>query len=52
MPQMMPLNWLMLFIFFSTLLIMFNMVNYYTPLNKNSSKLTLKTFMKSLAWKW
>nr|YP_010827589.1 ATP synthase F0 subunit 8 [Cheddikulama straminea]WFD61185.1 ATP synthase F0 subunit 8 [Cheddikulama straminea] len=52
MPQMMPLNWLMLFTFFSTLLIIFNIMNYYTNYNKSTSKKMPKTTSKTLNWKW
>nr|YP_010460756.1 ATP synthase F0 subunit 8 [Hierodula maculata]UUF67492.1 ATP synthase F0 subunit 8 [Hierodula maculata] len=52
MPQMMPLNWFMLFSFFSTLLILFNVMNFYSSHNKMSSLYTLKKMMKSLIWKW
>nr|ASY98653.1 ATP synthase F0 subunit 8 [Otomantis sp. JZ-2017]WRO45276.1 ATP synthase F0 subunit 8 [Otomantis scutigera] len=52
MPQMMPLNWLMLFSFFTILLILFNVMNYYSFLNKTSSFSSSKTFIKPLLWKW
>nr|ASM82699.1 ATP synthase F0 subunit 8 [Ceratomantis saussurii] len=52
MPQMMPLNWLMLFSFFSILLIMFNVMNYYMFFNKTSSISSMKTLTKILIWKW
>nr|ASY98238.1 ATP synthase F0 subunit 8 [Sphodromantis viridis] len=52
MPQMMPLNWLMLFCFFSILLILFNVMNYYTPYNKSSSLTSFKMMTKTLTWKW
>nr|YP_009469721.1 ATP synthase F0 subunit 8 [Sphodromantis lineola]AVE15577.1 ATP synthase F0 subunit 8 [Sphodromantis lineola] len=52
MPQMMPLNWLMLFGYFSILLILFNVMNYYTSYNKTSSLVSLKMMTKTLIWKW
>nr|ASY98629.1 ATP synthase F0 subunit 8 [Iris polystictica] len=52
MPQMMPLNWFMLFMFFSTLLILFNIMNYYMTFNKPFLKPINKTSFKSLNWKW
>nr|AVE15688.1 ATP synthase F0 subunit 8 [Hierodula chinensis] len=52
MPQMMPLNWFMLFSFFSMLLILFNVMNFYSSYNKMSSFPTLKMMTKSLIWKW
>nr|WES82312.1 ATP synthase F0 subunit 8 [Glyptotermes angustus] len=52
MPQMMPLSWLMLFIVFSTTLVLFSTMNYYThnPKNKIMSSNKIKT--KILNWKW
>nr|QTC08178.1 ATP synthase F0 subunit 8 [Parachauliodes rastellus] len=52
MPQMAPLNWLILFIFFTLLFIIFNIMNYYiyTPTLSSSSKINLKNY--SLTWKW
>nr|UFZ13958.1 ATP synthase F0 subunit 8 [Taeniochauliodes natalensis] len=52
MPQMSPMNWLMLFLFFSMMLIMFNIMNYYL-INPLSMKYSIKNFkMNSLNWKW
>nr|ASY98486.1 ATP synthase F0 subunit 8 [Idolomantis diabolica] len=51
MPQMMPLNWLMLFLFFSILFILFNMMNYYHS-NKTIHLKSSKMMIKSLIWKW
>nr|UFZ13898.1 ATP synthase F0 subunit 8 [Neochauliodes umbratus] len=52
MPQMAPLNWLILFIFFIILFIMFNIMNYFTisPNPESSSSYNLKNY--SLTWKW
>nr|YP_009255727.1 ATP synthase F0 subunit 8 [Mantis religiosa]AND97200.1 ATP synthase F0 subunit 8 [Mantis religiosa]QIJ99782.1 ATP synthase F0 subunit 8 [Mantis religiosa] len=52
MPQMMPLNWLMLFSFFSIMLLLFNVLNYYSPFNKATSLPSIKTIKKTLIWKW
>nr|AVE15609.1 ATP synthase F0 subunit 8 [Theopropus elegans] len=52
MPQMMPLNWLMLFLFFSITLLLFNMMNFYTPYNKKTSPPLMKMKFKSMSWKW
>uniref|UniRef100_UPI003002EA25 ATP synthase F0 subunit 8 n=1 Tax=Anaxarcha sinensis TaxID=2033272 RepID=UPI003002EA25 len=52
MPQMMPLNWLMLFLFFSGLLILFNVMNYYMLINKNTPISLIKMQKKTLIWKW
>nr|UFZ13807.1 ATP synthase F0 subunit 8 [Neochauliodes bachmanus] len=52
MPQMAPLNWLILFIFFTILFIMFNIMNYFmtSPTPKLSSSYNLKNY--PLTWKW
>nr|URX53372.1 ATP synthase F0 subunit 8 [Glyptotermes sp. 12 AB-2022a] len=52
MPQMMPMSWLMLFIVFSTALVLFSTMNYYihNPKNKTTKKNKIKT--KNLNWKW
>nr|ASY97966.1 ATP synthase F0 subunit 8 [Spilomantis occipitalis] len=52
MPQMMPLNWLSLFMFFSITLLMFNVMNYYMSMNKLTSKSSIKLMVKTLNWKW
>nr|YP_009471338.1 ATP synthase F0 subunit 8 [Creobroter jiangxiensis]AVE15726.1 ATP synthase F0 subunit 8 [Creobroter jiangxiensis] len=52
MPQMMPLNWMTLFTFFSIMLILFNVLNYYMPYNKSTSLPLTKVIIKTLTWKW
>nr|ASY98381.1 ATP synthase F0 subunit 8 [Phyllocrania paradoxa]WVH38925.1 ATP synthase F0 subunit 8 [Phyllocrania paradoxa] len=52
MPQMMPLNWLTMFLFFSILLIIFNMMNYYSPSHKSNYSLSTKMTIKTMTWKW
>nr|ALO76618.1 ATP synthase F0 subunit 8 [Lema sp. LEM01] len=51
MPQMAPLNWISLMIYFVMLLYMFNMMNYFINLF-----LPKKSFIKiknlKLNWKW
>nr|YP_009255430.1 ATP synthase F0 subunit 8 [Anopheles homunculus]AND46640.1 ATP synthase F0 subunit 8 [Anopheles homunculus]AWB98228.1 ATP synthase F0 subunit 8 [Anopheles homunculus]AWB99424.1 ATP synthase F0 subunit 8 [Anopheles homunculus]AWB99840.1 ATP synthase F0 subunit 8 [Anopheles homunculus] len=53
MPQMAPINWLILFLIFSFTLVIFNMLNYYcimhTPMKSSQS---LTTQLTSLNWKW
>nr|QWM94252.1 atp8 [Sisyra aurorae] len=52
MPQMAPINWLTLFIYFTFIMIIFNIMNYYIfsfNLPKNENKNFLKT---PLNWKW
>nr|AKF78369.1 ATP synthase F0 subunit 8 [Nothochrysa sp. YTD-2015] len=52
MPQMSPLNWWFLFIYFLILLILFSIMNYYIMMY--SSPLSKKIIFnkKSLNWKW
>nr|AVN68196.1 ATP synthase F0 subunit 8 [Melanozosteria sp. Cairns, Australia] len=52
MPQMMPLSWLMLFIFFSIMFMMFNFINYfsYIPIKFLTEK--KKINIKMMNWKW
>nr|AXS66489.1 ATP synthase F0 subunit 8 [Cucujoidea sp. 28 KM-2017] len=51
MPQMAPLNWLTLMIYFSLLFMIFNSMNYfnfhYLPKKMKTEKKTIK-----INWKW
>nr|ATN23481.1 ATP synthase F0 subunit 8 [Bruchus sp. EMHAU-15071302] len=51
MPQMAPLNWLTLMIFFTMIFLMFNSLNFFT-FNYEVKKMT--SFKKKLTynWKW
>nr|AML25695.1 ATP synthase F0 subunit 8 [Staphylinidae sp. BMNH 1274190] len=50
-PQMAPLNWLMLFMMFVISFMMFNYINYYMFIyNPKSIKSSLK--LKLMNWKW
>nr|WKU83956.1 ATP synthase F0 subunit 8 [Hypselosyrphus sp.] len=51
MPQMAPMNWLMLFLIFSFTLIIFNMLNYFNYSPTNQIKF-LNFKIKTLNWKW
>nr|AND96503.1 ATP synthase F0 subunit 8 [Milichus apicalis] len=51
MPQMAPINWLMLLIYFSIIFMMFNVMNYYA-FNYNIKSFTFKKKKMSLNWKW
>nr|YP_009485872.1 ATP synthase F0 subunit 8 [Paroster macrosturtensis]AVZ66450.1 ATP synthase F0 subunit 8 [Paroster macrosturtensis] len=52
MPQMAPMNWLFLYLFFSMMFILFNFMNFYIFLIKKNN-LTIKFMpMKSMNWKW
>nr|AVN67446.1 ATP synthase F0 subunit 8 [Gyna caffrorum] len=51
MPQMMPLNWLTLYMFFIIILIMFSFINYFSLISTPSSmKKNIK--ISSMNWKW
>nr|AVE15509.1 ATP synthase F0 subunit 8 [Parablepharis kuhlii asiatica] len=52
MPQMMPLNWLMLFMLFSSVLLMFNVLNFYMNINMKSHLINKKKQTKTFNWKW
>nr|YP_005089225.1 ATP synthase F0 subunit 8 [Euploea mulciber]ADP01752.1 ATP synthase F0 subunit 8 [Euploea mulciber]WCI21408.1 ATP synthase F0 subunit 8 [Euploea mulciber] len=53
MPQMMPINWLMSILFFITLFIMFNIMNYFTFYIKYNNSNKISIFKnKSFNWKW
>nr|AML26297.1 ATP synthase F0 subunit 8 [Hydrophilidae sp. BMNH 1274334] len=51
MPQMAPINWLTLFIFFIMIFLMFNSMNYFSFLYSiKNKKFTIKK--KLMNWKW
>nr|YP_010389738.1 ATP synthase F0 subunit 8 [Issikiopteryx taipingensis]UPU95821.1 ATP synthase F0 subunit 8 [Issikiopteryx taipingensis] len=57
MPQMMPINWMILFLLFICIFIIFNIMNYYIfnyKMNKNNMKLltSFSLLKKKLNWKW
>nr|WRK67289.1 ATP synthase F0 subunit 8 [Nemopistha sinica] len=53
MPQMSPLSWWILFMFFIFMLIMICIMNYYITINKPIHLTELKSFKKNnLIWKW
>nr|UDU84829.1 ATP synthase F0 subunit 8 [Bactra venosana] len=53
MPQMMPINWMMSFIFFICAFILFNIMNYYIfNLKLNNSSNNKKITLKNFNWKW
>nr|AWN56315.1 ATP synthase F0 subunit 8 [Nephaspis sp. DPP-2018] len=51
MPQMMPLNWLSLTIFFLMIFLLVNMMNYYNFFNKPMF-LSSNKILKNYNWKW
>nr|QRV62369.1 ATP synthase F0 subunit 8 [Boreonectes macedonicus] len=52
MPQMAPMNWLILYLFFSLIFILFNFLNYYMFLSSSHINNINKFSMKTLNWKW
>nr|ALO71116.1 ATP synthase F0 subunit 8 [Pselaphinae sp. 10 EF-2015] len=51
MPQMSPLNWIFLYMFFSMIFIMFNIMNYYY-LNYKPKYINNLNKKNSKNWKW
>nr|YP_009316751.1 ATP synthase F0 subunit 8 [Anax imperator]AOW43645.1 ATP synthase F0 subunit 8 [Anax imperator]QOQ35059.1 ATP synthase F0 subunit 8 [Anax parthenope] len=53
MPQMAPMSWLLLFLFFTIMLIMINILNYYLFTPKIAYKSAEETIsVKTNNWKW
>nr|YP_010999484.1 ATP synthase F0 subunit 8 [Synuchus nitidus]WPM98396.1 ATP synthase F0 subunit 8 [Synuchus nitidus] len=53
MPQMAPMNWLFLYFIFTLIFLMFNFLNYYMYLIKNSNNSIKNNYLsKMLNWKW
>nr|UPX88678.1 ATP synthase F0 subunit 8 [Loricera pilicornis] len=53
MPQMAPMNWLLLYFLFSMIFLLFNFMNYYLFLIYNKKNLMKTKFLiKNLTWKW
>nr|URH16726.1 ATP synthase F0 subunit 8 [Dentispicotermes sp. n. 2 SH-2021a] len=52
MPQMMPMEWTMLYIMFLATFLMFNIMNYFmqSPSNQTSTKKTIS--INKINWKW
>nr|YP_009178819.1 ATP synthase F0 subunit 8 [Agasicles hygrophila]ALJ78614.1 ATP synthase F0 subunit 8 [Agasicles hygrophila]ASO76780.1 ATP synthase F0 subunit 8 [Agasicles hygrophila] len=51
MPQMMPLNWTLLMLFFLIIFYLYNILNFYS-MNYNSIKTSTKMKTTSINWKW
>nr|APX40606.1 ATP synthase F0 subunit 8 [Chaetocnema paganettii] len=51
MPQMMPLNWVILMFFFILIFYLFNNMNYFIFLNKIKKMKSNKLLIKN-NWKW
>nr|YP_009485898.1 ATP synthase F0 subunit 8 [Paroster microsturtensis]AVZ66476.1 ATP synthase F0 subunit 8 [Paroster microsturtensis] len=52
MPQMAPMNWLFLYLFFSMMFILFNFMNFYIFLIKENNSMIKSMSMKFMNWKW
>nr|YP_009537990.1 ATP synthase F0 subunit 8 [Litinga mimica]AYN60733.1 ATP synthase subunit 8 [Litinga mimica] len=54
MPQMMPINWILSLIFFITIFIIFNIMNYFIFNNKNIDYINKnkKLLKNNFYWKW
>nr|YP_009515638.1 ATP synthase F0 subunit 8 [Nannophya pygmaea]ATL58826.1 ATP synthase F0 subunit 8 [Nannophya pygmaea] len=53
MPQMAPMSWVTLFLFFSFMLLMINMMNYYSFTPKFKLSDSKKTITKKINnWMW
>nr|YP_010728505.1 ATP synthase F0 subunit 8 [Stictochironomus juncaii]WEF49746.1 ATP synthase F0 subunit 8 [Stictochironomus juncaii] len=54
MPQMSPMMWTLLFVFFISLFLLFNILNYFNFLPEFFSSKTSQPLVKnhSLNWKW
>nr|YP_010261323.1 ATP synthase F0 subunit 8 [Gomphus vulgatissimus]UIB40230.1 ATP synthase F0 subunit 8 [Gomphus vulgatissimus] len=53
MPQMAPMSWLLLFLFFTIMLILFNTINYYLFIPKIEPSKTLESSkILNMTWKW
>nr|YP_010535808.1 ATP synthase F0 subunit 8 [Coptotriche turpinia]UYB79006.1 ATP synthase F0 subunit 8 [Coptotriche turpinia] len=52
MPQMMPINWIVLFILFMLFFMLFNMMNYYIFIFNKKSSFLPKMKIKNFLWKW
>nr|AQP28444.1 ATP synthase F0 subunit 8 [Promirotermes sp. A TB-2017] len=52
MPQMMPMEWTMLYIVFLSTFLMFNVMNYFaqSPHSKSKEKKTIS--INKMNWKW
>nr|ALO76605.1 ATP synthase F0 subunit 8 [Hexagonia terminalis] len=54
MPQMAPMNWLLLYFIFTLIFFLFNFMNYYSFIIKNNMKSSIsnKYIQKNFNWKW
>nr|WNL54267.1 ATP synthase F0 subunit 8 [Microcerotermes subtilis] len=52
MPQMMPMEWTMLYITFLATFLMFNITNYFIQLPSQQSKTKKSININKTNWKW
>nr|AXS66553.1 ATP synthase F0 subunit 8 [Latridiidae sp. 1 KM-2017] len=52
MPQMAPMNWLTLMMYFTLIYLIFNSINYFSFNYKNEEKSLLKKITNISNWKW
>nr|APU93538.1 ATP synthase F0 subunit 8 [Sphaerotermes sp. A TB-2017] len=52
MPQMMPMEWTMLYILFLATFLMFNIMNYFTQSPNKQTKAKYTISIKKMNWKW
>nr|WHM51709.1 ATP synthase F0 subunit 8 [Apicotermitinae sp.] len=52
MPQMMPMEWTMLYITFLATFLMFNIMNYFTQSPSQESKTKKSIHINKINWKW
>nr|YP_010946937.1 ATP synthase F0 subunit 8 [Sigmella digitalis]WGO57694.1 ATP synthase F0 subunit 8 [Sigmella digitalis] len=52
MPQMMPLSWTLLYLFFLTLFLLFTFMNYYSHIPTPLKSSTKSIHTNSMNWKW
>nr|AVN67690.1 ATP synthase F0 subunit 8 [Blatta orientalis] len=52
MPQMMPLSWLLLYVFFFIMFMLFNFMNYFSHIPMKSLMEKKMINIKIMNWKW
>nr|YP_010163968.1 ATP synthase F0 subunit 8 [Acanthopsyche nigraplaga]QRK25806.1 ATP synthase F0 subunit 8 [Acanthopsyche nigraplaga] len=54
MPQMMPINWILMLLFFISIFLIFLILNYYNFSYNSPKKNSMKNFynMNNKNWKW
>nr|AIY61805.1 ATP synthase F0 subunit 8 [Ateuchotermes sp. TB-2014] len=52
MPQMMPMEWTLLYITFLMTFLMFNIMNYFTQVTNQQSTMKKSIHTNKINWKW